>query len=593
MNYRWQTRSVLAACLAVVFIHATGGPLSAEPLTEPSAIAALDGGSDDAKCEAADWMALSATPSPPVTVALLNAMSDPSDDVRWRVVRAVMQLGLDGPKTLLGLREALSDSSASVRYQAARALAKADDDSDETLAALAGRLSDDDGRVVRAAIESLQDLDAVTTFLLPQATAVLAHEDQAVAMLAVEALVDMPGPKVVDAIAAAAKERDSAFWAAFAAEQLGPAAATAQPWLLSHIRDSSVSSMLRLQCAIAMTAIGDLSSDAKGVFAEILADASESNSLRSASAIALALHSSGEFEAQFESGMASDDEVLAMVCAWGLSAIQPDDELMRQQAIERLAAGLENDQPPIRAIAARALKELSVQPRVLAPYLVASMNDDDPMVMANVVDALSSLGDVVVEPTMEALDIPEIRNVAIAVLSRVGPDASAAVSSLVKIYDVSKAEQASQIHLALAAIGSPTAESLDLLQRSLVLDDERLRHTAIYAIGKIGSAASAARAALIAHLDYPTAFDRGAAAWALAHIAADDDSIRQLVLPILLDGLDSDEVLIRMESCNALALVGESSSAASDRLREISLLDPDSTVRDAAQAAMDVLSKSR
>ena len=95
-----------------------------------------------------------------------------------------------------------------------------------------------------------------------------------------------------------------------------------------------------------------------------------------------------------------------MMAIWAIAKLHPDDQAATKAAIEKLTQALKSDKVAVRGAAAKSLQSLHAPPEEIAPYLVALVNDPNPDVQTNVVDAIASLGESVVPRVCKGLANP-------------------------------------------------------------------------------------------------------------------------------------------------------------------------------------------
>jgi len=222
----------------------------------------------------------------------------------------------------------------------------------------------------------------------------------------------------------------------------------------------------------------------------------------------------------------------------------------------------------------------------VAPALIAVADDPDPAVQGNVVHALASLGPQIVPHAIKALGKPKLRDLALRVLTRLGPDAKDAVGPLVKAMSGADSEFRAQIQDTLAAIGPAAAPATDALVSSLSSTDVHVQHSALFALRLIGPGAAAAKEPLLKLLQNEDSIDALAAAWALAEIAPKDADVAAKVLPVLLQGLENSNPEVRVESVAALSALGPAASSAVPTLKQMAADDASPVVRAAATGAV-------
>jgi HEAT repeat protein len=213
-------------------------------------------------------------------------------------------------------------------------------------------------------------------------------------------------------------------------------------------------------------------------------------------------------------------------------------------------------------------------------------DDPDPAVQGNVVQALASLGPQIVPHAIKALGNPKLRDLALRVLARQGPDAKDAVGPLVDAMSGADSEFRTQIQDTLAAIGPAAAPATDAMVSSLSSTDVHVQHSALFALRLIGPGAAAAKEPLLKLLQNKDPIDALAAAWALAEIAPKDADVAAKVIPVLLQGLENSNPEARVESVAALSALGSAASSAVPTLKQMAADDASPVVRAAATGAV-------
>jgi HEAT repeat protein len=140
--------------------------------------------------------------------------------------------------------------------------------------------------------------------------------------------------------------------------------------------------------------------------------------------------------------------------------------------------------------------------------------------------------------------------------------------------------------------GAAAAPAVPELIKSLASDEEQVRNSAIYALGKIGPAAKPASADLRSLLDSEDEFARFAAMWALVRIDPSDARLVAVAVPALRKGLSDERPLVRAESA---ATLGELGAAAKSALPELNKAaeDADASVSAAAKDAIQKISHGK
>ena len=547
-------------------------------------ISQLKQGTVDEKCEAADQISDAQLSQDALASALLGGLEDSSPKVQWHTARAVGRLRVKSAAIRDQLAKLLAAKNPVVRIHAARALVTTDQSNDAVVKGLVNMVTDRDGRVARVGIAALRELKPDRELLAENFAEVLAHDEQAVASYAVEALIER-GADAVPFLKEALKKERSGYWAAVAIEQIGPSAIETLPELQNLLQNTS-DVQVRTQCLLSIAALGPDAKDACGTITGMLDD-QQDTAVRAAAAYGLGAIGCSSAKQQLSQAAEDNDTLVSMIATWALAMVQPDDSQAQQRAVKKLIQGLKSDETRVRVVAAKGLHQLNAPPELVAPQLIAAANDPDPSVLANVLDALASLGPTVLDRAVPALKKPEVREIAVAVISRLGSQAGSAVPGLLDAIDPDAPEFNSQVHHAFAEIGAATPEVIQYLTKALKSSNEEIRHSAIYALGRLGPKAAAATDSLKELTDSDNSFDPVAAAWALVQIHPQDQKIAKMVIPHLTKGLENDDAIIRVASANALGQIGAAASEATDKLKSLADDDPNPAVREAAEVALE------
>jgi HEAT repeat protein len=518
-----------------------------------------------------------------VVPQLQKLLRDQDPQVRWRSARALGDYGAQAAAAASDLRTLLKDKDAIVQYHAAIALGKVGDRSEETTQALVDVATSQDPRVARAAVSAIRSLKPGPKVVCDALCQALKSNDQAVTLHALEAVVEQ-GANAVPMLQEALGRPETAYLACTAIEQIGPDAAGTVPELVALLGKTKHSQLL-IQALLALASIGP-AADAAAPQVLTLLDTPNDATVPVAAAYALGSIGAKNADAELRRALAKDSPFLQMTAAWALAKLHPDDEAAQKLAVEKLVHGMKSNDAAMRSAAARSLQMLHEPPELIAPYLVEVVNDPDPDVQTNVVNAVAGLGESVVPRVIIGLKNPQLRRPAVRVLTKLGPKASAAVKPLIDAAANADPVFRTQIQFALAAIGPAAAPATDLLVKSLASKEANERESALYALRKIGPGAKSAVKPLIQRAQSGESFDSLAAAWALARIAPDDPAVAAKVLPVLTRGLSSSNEETQLDSIEALADLGPAAAPAVAALEKAARDDNDGSVRSAAEGAL-------
>lgn len=481
----------------------------------------------------------------------------------------------------------LSAADAETRRDAAIALGNAGDDSDQVIEALMKAVGDDDPRNRLIAVAALRKLVSDPADLVPMAADLLAHEDQLLASRATETLV-LRGAKAVPFLTEALKNERAAYWACIAIEEIGEDAAPTVPGLRAILRDSK-DDHLKVQALLAVAKIGSAGEQAAPEIVAALAD-DHADPVKIAAGFAAGMHSVTDAKTALIANSKSSNKMVSTVSIWALAKMYPDNEQGRVLAVETLIAGLTDNDPTLRLMAAKGLQLLAPDPEIVAPRLVAVLAEEDPVVAYNLVEAFASLGEPAAERAAAALQNEKLRSLAAEVLSRMGSQAAAVAPQVAAALKDSSGEFRQQLQSALANMGTAAAPATPELIRSLSDDAAEVRISAMLALANIGPAASAAKSALLSKVQSSNSeFESVAAAWAVVKIAAEDANAVATAVPVLTAGLQLDDATVQVEAATALGDLGKTAASAADALTQLAA-DP-AAHPVARTAAADALAK--
>jgi HEAT repeat protein len=525
-----------------------------------------------------------------VVPQLQKLLQSKDPQVRWRSARALGDYEGLAAAAAGDLRKLLADKDPVIQYHAVVALGRVEDRSDETVRALIAAVTSNDARVARAAVAALRNLKPGPERVMQTLSEALRSNDSAVTLYAMEAIIERGGeaaPILIEAL----KRPETAYLACAAIEQIGPDAAPTVP-ALTELLGKTKHSKLLVQALLALASIGPEAISAEPKILPLLEHTGDS-AVAAAAAYALGSIRAENAEEELRAALAKDNPLFQMIAAWALAKLHPEDKEAMQLAVDKLTAGLGSSDARMRTAAAHSLDTLDAPPEIVAPALLKIANDPDPNVEANVVGALASLGERIVPRATNALKMPDRRNLAVKVLTRMGPKAAGAVPALLEATKGADNHFATEINFAFAAIGSAAAPATDTLAKAVGSSDQGVRESALYALRRIGPAANAAVPTLTKKLSDTNSFEAAAAAWALANIAPGDKAVAAKAVPVLIKALAAPDDQTQMESADALAAFGSAAASATEALKKAAANEGSPEVRAAAQAALKRIGAGR
>ncbi|HEX7448794.1 MAG TPA: HEAT repeat domain-containing protein [Pirellulales bacterium] len=522
--------------------------------------------------------------------SLAKALAGASADERVKAADGLADLGGSAKSAVPALVKALGDSDAAVRGHAAYALGQIGDQGSAVVNGLVALATDRDALVRRAAIRALRSLRLPHNVVIPKMVKTLKSAAPAEAAAILSTLAEA-GREAVPFLVECLDDQDASYWACLALAQIGPDAKAAVAKLASL--EQREEPEVRLQALVALGEIGPDARSALPVVVKAL-ETDKTVGVRYAAAYALGQigGSDQQSRAALLTAMDGDDAFLQVVAAWAVAGAARGDKPLQEKATKLILAGLKSDNVDLRRAAARAFAEINPPPEVVAPVLLKAIQDDDPSVIGNAVDALASLGPRIVPRVVNnGLNNKELRLYALRVLARIGPDAKEAAPALIEALKDAEGEYRREVQFVLGLFGADSAAAVPELMKSLVSDDEHIRNSAIYALGKIGAAAKAAEHDLRQLLADDDDFVRFAATWALVRIDPSDPMLVAAAAPVLVKGLTDERPFVRVESATTLGELGSAAKSALPALKQATD-DSDPAVSTAAKEAIEQINRA-
>jgi HEAT repeat protein len=574
-------------------------PASLEPLR--AALAAAEG--EDARVLAVDAIAALGPQARGAYEDLVKATTDASSRVRWHAARGLGLIGEDAVAAVPLLARLLDDADPIVATQAAAAigLIRADDEItpempaadraayDGAFKALAAKMTHPDPRVRRAVLRAIAVLEPDEDKLAPIVGERLADADPSVVLPALHSLADI-GPEAVPVLVKALDNPRARYWASVALAEIGAAAAPAVPALQAGVAVGEPEE--RMQSIMTLAAIGDASRPAIDEIAKAL-DAQE-NSLRFAAAFALGRLRAKEADAALEKAATDADPFLAAIASWARARIHPDDKQLVAAAVEKLTAGLAGGKPAVQTAAISAISDLAgsiddATERRLSDEFVRLLSSPEADVREAAAAALVREGPLAVDALEKALADPNLRGIAMEILTAIGPVSKGALDSFLKALADPDPSHRGDAAIAIAAVGPDAADAVPALQAMLTSTDgpPGLRYAAAYALGRIGAAAKPAASDLQKLAGSDDELLATVATWASLKVEPGNTALLTSAVPLLRKALRGGEQLARLEAAVALGDIGAPAADAVPILELVSEEDPAPAVRAAARRALE------
>jgi HEAT repeat protein len=174
------------------------------------------------------------------------------------------------------------------------------------------------------------------------------------------------------------------------------------------------------------------------------------------------------------------------------------------------------------------------------------------------------------------------------ILAALGSNAKPVVDDVIKALDDSDPMVQGEAAVAIAAIGPDAAAAVPTLLKTLA-DDKAApdsRYSAAYALGRIGPAAQSATETLRSLIASPDEVLATVAAWSMLKITPEDKTLLDQAIPALRKAVRADRELVRLEAAVSLGDIGPAASSAIPILELVSEEDSSRQVRDAAGKAL-------
>ncbi len=517
--------------------------------------------------------------------ALANELGDESEDVRWRVARALGAIGPAAEAAVPALTKALDDESAKVRAYSAYALGQIGKPASAAGPKLISMVTDEDPLVRRAALRALRIIRLPSEQAIPLMAQVLQDADPRVVVHALNSMAEL-GEEGVPVLTLALDHPQAKYWACLVLAEIGPAAKSAAPKLVELLKDPEEE--VRMQAAIAL---GEIGPEAAPVAAEPLIVAlqeDKAGGVRYGSAFALGKMKAAKADEALRAAAAGDDAFLQLTSVWALMEINPNDESLAEKSVELIIAGLKSeDNPALQHAAAHLVAESKVSNEKVAEHMIAALNGMSPEAVASAINALAAQGKNVVPRLLGGLKNEQLRPYALRVLMKIGPDAEGAAPALVELLDTEDPALKSQLQFALGRIGGPAAApAVPKLVSSLESENVDVVRSALFALGKIGPEAADALPVLRQRLLDPEEPFKIGVVWAILRIRPEDQRIHTMAVPLLIRALDNEMEVVRYEAAVALGDIGGPAVNALPKLREVAEKDLSEAVRSAAGEAV-------
>ena len=551
-------------------------------------IASISNADKDVRIQALDGLAGLGAGAASAVPSLVAALGDSDEEIVWHAARALGSVGEGAAVAVPKLAALLADDRPKIRAYAAYALGRIGKPASATVDRLIELAFDEDAVVRRSALRALRQIDPPQEKAMPLVIKMLEQGDISVIIPALQSLAEQ-GKEAVPRLRAALKHEQAQYWACLVLAEIGPDAVEAVPEIQEVLKAGNPDTRME-----ALVALGEIGPGAKSAIPAVVALAENDEFQHVRYAAVYALGKIGGSDAATESlrkGMRSDDEFLKTISSWALARTNPTDKALVAEAVGLIVNAFQSDDVHVRQAAARAMVEFEVDRELVAPLLVKALEDKDPTVVANAIDALASLGPQALAHIDDALDNKGLRHLAVRLIGRLGREADAAVPGLIDVLgkqteSLDDLEFTREAHFALSAIGTGAKDAIPTLVKGLSSSDEGVAASAAYALGKIGAEARAAVPALQRAEGSESVIVQAASVFALWQIQPGNPARRIKATSLLLKGLEDDRDLVRAGAATMLGDLGGVGARATERLKEVRDKDAVEFVRRAADEAL-------
>lgn len=473
--------------------------------------------------------------------------------IRDRAVRALGRIGVSGSTAIPALTRALSDLSPTIRSAAAVSLSAYEENALPAVPALVVALRDKEGMVRANAAGCLGSIGPKAKEAVPELLdALRADVDSRVAERAADALGHIGGP-AIRVLAESLGDRDSAIRvrAAMALGSAEKGAEGAVPELIEALRDGDLA--LRRRAASALSRVGPGARAAVPVLTEALS--SEDWGIRWNALMALgAIGSRAKPTVPAIIKMMERDPSLTKEAIGSLARLGPAAEeavpaalaspailgpftpwwkdtgaarflkKFEAAAVTHLVMLLQSEEQEERGQAAMVLAHLGSQPEAVVPVLARALadgNHGDKMDLAYSLAAVGTAASAAVPQLCEAFDAPspEVKMHVAYALGKIGPEAKLSVPALAQAMG-----DPSPIVRILAAEAvwriAGRVGGIRVISDHLRHEDPVVRKSAAKLLGRIGTDARSATAALKTATEDNDAMAARCASWAMERISA-------------------------------------------------------------------------
>lgn len=433
--------------------------------------------------------------------------------------------------------------------------ALADDTAKPSVEALIQATASEDATVRREAIATLVELKPGPAVTIPLFTKLLQDADPAVRLRVMNAIADA-GPAAVPGLIEALKNDNAAFWACIVLRDIGPEATDAAPALADLVENGS--GEIRREALLALSAMPAAAEKYLPIITKCLDDQ------HLAIAAIYTLGRIGKLSPETAQRLQADargEGLKSLVSLWALARSNPDNQALNQEAIKRLAAGLNSPYPMVRAMASHGLVSLNAPPELLKTALKNDLSMAKEPVVRNALNVLASMGPEGIELLTEALKHPGVQYDAIVIIGDMGPKGAPATAALAELIASDNLRVANEAIVTLGKIGPAAKLAVPQLIKSLEAGQGSIVHNSALSLGRIGPDAQAATATLSKVME--SSQDPSLqmlCAWALVDIDGTTAATQQKVAPVIAAAAKSDNPVLQKAASELSAQLKNSSN---------------------------------
>jgi len=549
---------LMLSCLVLLSM---GGLVFAEDVDVTLLIKNLNSGTESAY-DAADDLSDVATDE--VVQALIATVDSEDVELSRRSIRALGKLGPAASPAVASLTKQLDSDSIQIRAYAAYALGEIGETNPEMIAKLIELVGHERPIVRRTVLKALLKLDVDPEVSLPIFVRMLENSDPSTVMTVLHQLADM-GPQSIPRLKRALEHDRAAYWATLVAAEMGSDAAPLVPELTKALDNKDPQT--RMHALIALGEIGPESKPAMERGIELL-NSDKAMSVKYAAAYALAAMEQPTATSALEEAAKHEDSFLKLMSIYAIAKLHPEDTEKTKTAAAYLIQAMSDENPNVRAAAARAIANLEISSNELRPMIKKALKDADPRVVANFQDAVVNMGVDVLPDVVGLLDDAELRWAAIRIIGQWGSEAGSASPSLKKLLAEEDEQLQAEVLMALGSLGESAGEVTGEIRPFVNSDSRVLQLNAMYALGRIGPAAAEAKADVLPLIASDDNFTKFAAAWTLAHIVPEDADAAAIAVPVLAKGLEAEDEFISSEAAKSLGNFGSLAKSALPALKK-------------------------